>query len=161
MLRSQGGEILAKNMKRLRKQVDWNQQDLADKSGYSLENIKRLETVATWVSADGLQRIARAFGCHEIELFRDDSVPRRIAPKEALEAIAKEMGFECELSKKKVLTPSKDALNTPGIDQVVKLLSTFDESQIADIISGIESFSAGFRTTERDLDSFKPAKKIK
>lgn len=66
--------ILAQNMKRLRAARGWTQPELAERSGFSLENIKRLETKGVWISADGVAKIADAFGCDQAELFSDPAI---------------------------------------------------------------------------------------
>lgn len=83
------GEILAKNLKHLRKQKGWNQLELAENSGYSLENIKKLETVGTWISADGVTKLSKAFGCSEAELFSDRETGPLPTLSEALTALTK------------------------------------------------------------------------
>ena len=81
-------KILAKNMKLLRFNKNWNQSQLAEASGYSVENIKKLETGATWISASGVTQLAKAFNVEEDMLFFDNEKTQKPNLKDAFEVIS-------------------------------------------------------------------------
>lgn len=81
-------EIFAKNLKALRDQRGWTQSDLANASGVSLEQIKKLETEKSWVSTGSIQHLARAFGCPEADLFRDPNATPKPTLQEAWSLIS-------------------------------------------------------------------------
>lgn len=67
-------QVLALNIKRLRKQKGWTQKELAHNSGFSQENIARIETSSQWISADGLSSISKALGCSYSDLVQNPDV---------------------------------------------------------------------------------------
>jgi transcriptional regulator with XRE-family HTH domain len=83
----QVGEILAVNLKQLRGDKGWKQQDLADKSGLGLETIKRLETNTIGFSKQTITQLAEALGVTEARLFLDPETRYKPAPPEALKVV--------------------------------------------------------------------------
>lgn len=64
--------VLIKNMKALRKAKSWNQDDLAEKTGYSTGFIKEVERGASWVSPEAIDKICDALGVSCDKLFAID-----------------------------------------------------------------------------------------
>lgn len=81
------GEILALNMKELRKERGWRQADLAERAGMGVEAIKKLETAAAGFSRESVSKIAQAFGVDESRLFSDPDLVITPAPKTALKVL--------------------------------------------------------------------------
>ena len=63
----------AQNVAELRKEMDWTQKDLADKSGVSYGSIKRFERLGK-ISFESLLRIAEAFS--RLEEFETLLLPK-------------------------------------------------------------------------------------
>lgn len=61
--------VLAINIKRLRKQFSWNQDDLAERAELSKGAIRTIETGVRWPRPATLKKLAKAFGVVESELF--------------------------------------------------------------------------------------------
>ena len=78
------GQVMAASLKRLRDVKGWRQKDLALHSGMSTEQIKKLETGTSWISAGGVSQLARALGVPESEIFRDTEELAKPSPSEAL-----------------------------------------------------------------------------
>ena len=86
------GQVMAASLKRLRASKGWTQKDLGAASGMSTEQIKKLETGTSWISAGGVSQLARALGVPEGEIFRDpDEIPRP-TPQEAMSVLAEVIG---------------------------------------------------------------------
>jgi len=78
---------LASNLKRLRADRSFTQEDLAARAGLSRTYVADIERGAVWVSPDVITKISAAFGCQETELFLDpDFIPNPSA-KQILEAV--------------------------------------------------------------------------
>lgn len=69
-------EILAKNLKRLRAQMNWSQEELASKSGVNLRTISRLETEALENPRSAVvDQLAATFGVESYKLFLPNGLP--------------------------------------------------------------------------------------
>lgn len=64
--------VLIKNMKELRKAKGWNQDDLAEKTGYTRGFIADIERGKSWVSPEAIEAIGAAFGVPCEVLFSSD-----------------------------------------------------------------------------------------
>lgn len=56
-------EMVARNLKIERTKRGWSQEDLAKKSGVSVNSIARYESKATMPKLENILKLARAFGC--------------------------------------------------------------------------------------------------
>lgn len=65
---------LIRNLKDLRKSRDWNQEDLAEKTGYSRGFIADIERGKSWVSPEAIEEIAKAFKVPIERLFQTESI---------------------------------------------------------------------------------------
>ena len=64
-------EVLARNIRRLRKERGWSQEVLAEKSGLHRTYVGDIERLERNVSVDNIERLAKAFGVPIKELFAD------------------------------------------------------------------------------------------
>jgi len=69
--RKKGRALLAKNLKRLRREREWSQEELWAQSGVHRTYLSTLERKQRNPSLDVLERLAEAFGVSIMELFRD------------------------------------------------------------------------------------------
>lgn len=67
-------KILADNIRRLRKEANLGQEDLAEKLEVSVPTIKAWETQLRWPGIDHIEKLARFFKVTESELFREPSI---------------------------------------------------------------------------------------
>jgi transcriptional regulator with XRE-family HTH domain len=63
------GQRLARNMKRLRRERGWSQEELGDRSGLHRTYISQLERVAKVASINAVDKLAGAFGVQVGELL--------------------------------------------------------------------------------------------
>jgi transcriptional regulator with XRE-family HTH domain len=89
---SEIGEILAQNMKSFRKDRGWTQDDLAEKAALGIDTVRKLETNATWIGKETIEKLAKAFGVTEAVLFRGDR-DGPPAAKEVLSIVAEALGI--------------------------------------------------------------------
>jgi transcriptional regulator with XRE-family HTH domain len=68
-------EVLIKNLKGLRKERGINQEELAEKAGYSIGFIKDIERGKSWLSPEAAEAIAYALDVQLWELFKTDKAP--------------------------------------------------------------------------------------
>jgi transcriptional regulator with XRE-family HTH domain len=61
--------VMVRNIKALRDSKGWNQEDLAEKTGFSVGTIKNIERGKTWVSPETLEAICLAFDISYDKLF--------------------------------------------------------------------------------------------
>lgn len=88
-------KVLKENMKFHRDRLDWNQDDLAEKSGLSTGYIKKIETGRQWPQPASLSAIARALGVDVHQLFIDpEKVPFETTLCRSLQEALKESGLE-------------------------------------------------------------------
>ena len=90
------GAVLARNLKALRAEKGWNQGVLAERSGFSLEQVKRIETDASWVSKDAVAALALALDVPESRLFLDPDLIPSPTIQDALRVIADTVGVPIE-----------------------------------------------------------------
>lgn len=62
--------ILAENLRRLRSERHWSQEELAFEAGLHRTFIAHVERQARNISLDNLEKLARAFGIATFELLR-------------------------------------------------------------------------------------------
>ncbi|UGS91264.1 helix-turn-helix domain-containing protein [Ralstonia wenshanensis] len=65
-------QILASNMRRLRAERGWSQEELSFRSGLDRSFLAHVERCARNVSLDSIERIAAAFELPVVELFRHE-----------------------------------------------------------------------------------------
>jgi len=65
-------QVLAANMRRLRAELQWTQEELAFRSGIDRSFLAHVERSARNVSIDVIERIAIALSVSVQELFRED-----------------------------------------------------------------------------------------
>lgn len=82
------GKILSFNLKNLREERGWNQNDLAERAKLSVQTIQLAETGKRWPRKPQITKIARAFGVSEASLFNDPDAMNLFL---ALEKIAKKL----------------------------------------------------------------------
>lgn len=71
--------VLVRNMKAFRKAKGWNQDVLAEKTGYSTGFIKEIERGASWVSPEALEKICEAFDVSYDKMFSSATEGRMLA----------------------------------------------------------------------------------
>jgi transcriptional regulator with XRE-family HTH domain len=64
-------QVLAHNIRRLRKERGWSQEVLAEKSGLHRTYVGDIERVERNVSVDNIEKLARAFNVPVKELFTE------------------------------------------------------------------------------------------
>lgn len=69
--------ILRKNLKELRDERDWSQDDLAESTGYTRGFIADIERGKSWVSPESLEKIAGALDVPIHRLFSTEDTPKR------------------------------------------------------------------------------------
>lgn len=74
---SEIAKILADNLRRLRKEKNLTQTELAEAVDVSLTAIQGYESERTWPSTDTIKELAKSFKVKESELFKD---PNNIEP---------------------------------------------------------------------------------
>lgn len=62
--------VLAENLRRLRSEHHWSQEDLAFEAGLHRTFVAHVERQARNISLDNLEKLARAFGVPTFELLR-------------------------------------------------------------------------------------------
>lgn len=90
-------EILAFQLRHLRKGLSWTQERLAEEAGVSVMTVQSLESCRTWVGIDTVSALAKALRVPEGRLFADpDGIPQP-TPKEALEVLQEALGLAGQL----------------------------------------------------------------
>jgi transcriptional regulator with XRE-family HTH domain len=69
IMSSTAREILAGNIRRLRKERGWSQEELAEKSGLHRTYVGDIERLERNVSVDNIERLAAAFNIPVKDLF--------------------------------------------------------------------------------------------
>lgn len=64
-------EVLARNVRRLRKQRGWSQEVLAERSGLHRTYVGDIERLERNVSVDNIEKLAKALGVHIKDLFAE------------------------------------------------------------------------------------------
>ena len=97
-------KILAENVTRHRKDLDWTQEKLAERADLSLTTIAYIETRRQWIALESVRKIAKALGVDEVELFADAS--RKPTPKEAAGVLAGYFGVDKDRKPRPVKKPA-------------------------------------------------------
>lgn len=85
-------EILAVNLKRLRKQKHMTQSELAEKADLDIRQIQRLEYMESWISPDVTEKLSRALEIEPHVLFIPNDLTLLTKPtKDELVDILKEV----------------------------------------------------------------------
>lgn len=79
------GDLLAKNVRRLRQRAGLSQQKLAERSGLSVRYLSRLENTSPNVTIDVLERIAKGLECPIGTLVTDEGA--KPADKKIVESL--------------------------------------------------------------------------
>lgn len=80
-------EVLAANIKSLRKARGLTQEKLSERAGMSLTGLQGIEYCLRWPSPDTVRKITSALGVPEGALFQDLSAMPKPSAQEALEVI--------------------------------------------------------------------------
>jgi transcriptional regulator with XRE-family HTH domain len=129
------GEVLAQALKRQRAKRGWTQSDLAEYSGYSLENIKKLETGTTWISREGIAKLAVAFKCSEHELFVDPAVEFMPSIEDSIRTLLHYLPLDKRARNSLVHEITEIS---PGKDQLLRKIPILNERQVSDLLRYLE-----------------------
>ncbi|MBL8517307.1 MAG: helix-turn-helix transcriptional regulator [Betaproteobacteria bacterium] len=69
--RKKGRALIARNMKRLRKERGWSQEELSAQSGIHRTYVSTMERKQRNPSVDVIERLAESFGVPMADLFRE------------------------------------------------------------------------------------------
>lgn len=100
--------VLVKNIRALRKAKGWNQDDLAEKTGYSTGFIKQIETGRSWVSPESLDKLCMALEVSCDKLFSVDGEEGKMFDMPMNKAIKKLLAIPDEVYEKAQLVPLND-----------------------------------------------------
>lgn len=112
-------DIIAARVKALRKVKRITQEVLAERSGLSIDFLRKLETGKTWVSRDSVEKLAKVFEISEAEIFLDPS-----SEDNELEEFKKEA--LCALVR---ATPAQWKALRPSLIPIIGRLSGLDEKK--------------------------------
>lgn len=71
--------VLSKNLKSRRKELEINQDELAERSGLSTTYVKNIERGVSWPSPESFEALAKGLGVSAGELLRDSfSIPEKV-----------------------------------------------------------------------------------
>ena len=101
-------ENLANNLIRLRKERGWTQDMLAQFSELSQNAITAIESKKRWPGLTTVQKLAKAFGVSEEDLFISPATKSRLTKQEILEIVAESYGLSVKIEKKEPAKPPPD-----------------------------------------------------
>lgn len=101
-------ENLAKNLIRLRKERGWTQGMLGEFAGLSANAIALFELKKRWPGLTTVQKLAKAFGVSEEDLFIGPATKSRLTKREILEIVAESYGLSVKIEKKEPAKPPPD-----------------------------------------------------
>lgn len=73
-MQSTARQILAQNIRHLRKERGWSQETLAERSGLHRTYVGDIERLERNVSVDNIEKLAKAFGIAVRDLFEEADV---------------------------------------------------------------------------------------
>lgn len=104
-------ELLASNLRDLRKARGWSQEKLSEFAQVDFQVVQRAEGGTAFPRQDKLTALAAALGVPESRLFLDPEAIPTPTPKEALAVLADALGIEAELrTKAPAVSPEKAEL---------------------------------------------------
>lgn len=99
---------LVKNIRAFRKAKGWNQDDLAEKTGYSTGFIKQIETGRSWVSPESLDKLCTALEVSCDKLFSIEGEEGKMFDMPMNKAIKKLLAIPDEVYEKAQKVPLDD-----------------------------------------------------
>jgi transcriptional regulator with XRE-family HTH domain len=134
------GELLAFNLKRLRKERGWTQERLAELAGLSLNSVQRAEGRIRFPREDNITALAQAFRLPESELFldpeKDSSLKDERSPEPTLTDV---MARFDRLEEKLVARPTSEKKPKTFHELALHYISYFEPEDVTEARRFIET----------------------
>ena len=132
-------EVIAANLKRIRKDKGFTQESLAEKTELSMSTIQHLELGNRWIGLETLANLCVALGVNEVEIFQqpDAALPTTTPTEEQLLAMVKERDQRIKVLERKI--PTEDTELFEKILSVWGTLNEYQRGRVADIAEALSS----------------------